>query len=339
MMRAVVIDRHGEPELFRLAELPIPRPRAREVVLRVHGSSLNPADLRARRPEQSARLLERSFPLVLGYDCSGVVVSVGAEVAEFEVGDELFGCPSLLGQGAHAEYVAIDARMLARKPRSLTHAQAGVAPLVCLSAWQALFERARIEPSQTLLVHGGAGGVGHVAIQLAHRHGCRVIATASRPASRALCSALGASDVIDYRQEDFVARTLALTEQRGADVVLDLVGGDTLARSASATRALGQLVTLVPSSFPGATSAFMRGLTLHYTMMWTRLLHERDATSVGRTLARIATLLESGELALHVHATFGVRELARAHRLLERGGFEGKLAIDVRELWESAPPA
>jgi NADPH2:quinone reductase len=329
-MYAVAAACHGGPDVLRPVRIPRPQPKPDEVLIRVHGSSVNPADLRARRPDPGRRVLTRSFPLVLGYDVSGTVVQAGSTVANLRVGDEVFGSPSPQGAGAHAEYVAIDARVLARKPKLLSHGQAGAAPLVSLTAWQALVERARVEQGQTVLIHGGAGGVGHMAVQIAKAHGCRVLATAGRAASAALCRELGADEVIDYRHEDFVARTLALTDQRGADVVLDSVGGNTLARSALCTRPLGQVVTLVPTEFVGeAQAAFMRGITLHFVMMWTRSFYERAPAQLGRALTAIAGLFDTGRLRVIVAQRYPLKELAEAHRRLEQGGFQGKLAIDV----------
>lgn len=330
MMQAIGIERHGGAEALTPIALPRPVPGPRDVLVRVLASSVNPADLRARRPEAGSRAIPRRFPLVLGYDLSGLVIEAGPDVTRFAPGDEVFGSPSPLGQGAHAELVAVDERLLAHKPPSLSHAEAGVAPLVCLTAWRALFERARVEPGQTVLVHGGAGGVGHVAIQLAKLHGCRVVATAGRTASIETCRRLGADEVIDHGQEDFVSRALQISNSRGVDVVLDTVGGTTLARSTLCLRPLGQLVTIVPSDFHGeAQAAFMRSVSVHYEMMWTRCIADYEPERLGNALAVLAGLLDRRAIRVLIHRVFPLSELSTAHRLQEAGGFQGKLGIRV----------
>lgn len=327
-MKAMVIHQHGGPEQLVACERPDPEPEAGEIRIRVVSSSVNPADVRARRSEPGPRAIARTFPLTLGYDVAGVVDRVGAAVDGFRVGDEVLASPNLAGPGAHAELVTVDARVAVHKPPTMAWNIAGVAPLVGLSAYLALFDRARVEAGERVLIHAGAGGVGHVAVQLAKARGCQVFATAGRDESVAFCRALGADEVLDRRDEDF---DVAL-RRRGVlvDAVVDLVGGETLARSATVAIPEGRLVTLVPTAFGGSEStAFMRSLTLHYLMIGTPLLSNRQPERIGRALGAFVESVVRGDVRLHVARTFPVRELGEAHRLLEHGGFEGKLAIDV----------
>src|SRR5688572_23959095 len=213
-MRAMVIREHGGPDVLRLEDRPEPQLRETDVLVEVHATSVNPVDTKVRQ-----RSGNREFPIILGYDVSGVVVKCGKRVDTWQPGDEIFATANLFRNGANADYVAIDARSAARKPRSVNHVTAAALPLVGQTAWEALHLRARIQPSQTVLIHAGAGGVGHIAVQLARLHGCRVITTAGRPESIAFCrDVLGADEVIDYRSTSVVERVMDLTSGKGLPV-------------------------------------------------------------------------------------------------------------------------
>ncbi|MDX1682731.1 MAG: alcohol dehydrogenase catalytic domain-containing protein, partial [Phycisphaeraceae bacterium] len=179
-MRAVALDEFGDPDVLYTCDLPEPEPGPDDLLVKVHASSMNPVDTKIRR---NGLGMERSFPLVTGYDVSGVVEAVGENVDRFSVGDEIYGSPSLARNGAHAEKVLIDAQTAAAKPESLDHSEAAALPLVTLTAWEALHDRAQIHEGETVLIHAGAGGVGHIGIQLAKLHGCTVYTTASRDES------------------------------------------------------------------------------------------------------------------------------------------------------------
>lgn len=328
-MRAMVIDRHGGSEVIRRAELERPSPGSYGLRVRVVASSVNPADLRARVPAAS-RAIARTFPLILGYDVAGTVDEVGSRCRGFSVGDEVFGVLDLFGQGAHAEFCVLDGRAAAHKPHTTPFAIAGAAPLVCLTAYNALVERAALRPGERVLIHAGAGGVGHVAIQIARLLGAEVYATAGRERSRALCLELGARAVFDYRDPELVHRLGTELGAAGVDVVLDSVGGSVLAQSAQLVAPLGRIVTLVPGDFAGGGPLpFLRSVSLHYEMMGTRLAFDREPERLGRALSTIADWLEDGRLRIVLAASYPLEELAEAHRRLEAGGFEGKLGIHV----------
>src|SRR5215470_15889485 len=216
-MRAMVIREHGGPDVLKMEERPEPELRDTDVLVEVHATSVNPVDTKVRQ-----RSGTRELPITLGYDVSGVVASCGRRATMWQPGDEIFATANLFRNGANAEFVALDGRSAARKPRSVDHVTAAVLPLVSLTAWEALHLRARIHPGQTVLIHAGAGGVGHIAVQLAKLHGCRVLTTAGREESIAFCrEMLGVADVIDYRHGDFVERTRELTHGKGVPVVID----------------------------------------------------------------------------------------------------------------------
>jgi NADPH2:quinone reductase len=293
----------------------------------VRATSVNPVDTKIRRGGGAAR----AMPIVLGYDASGVVRACGPEAAGWTEGDLVFGCPNLFAAGANADYVVLDARAAAAKPKSVDHAEAACLPLVSLTAWEALHERAHIAAGQTVLIHAGAGGVGHVAIQLARMHGCRVITTAGRPESIAFCrDSLGADEVIDYNKEDFVARVRELSQGRGVDVVLDTVGEETFRRSIDCVAPGGQIVTILPST-PGDRAPLLlyRSITVHYEFMGARVANDLQPERQGAILRSIARLVDGGLLRPHVSARFPLESVADAHRQIETGRTIGKVAVLV----------
>ena len=323
----MVMREHGGPEVLRLDELPVPTPGRHQLLVEVHATSVNPVDAKVRRGGGAPRV----FPLVLGFDASGVVRSSGPDVEGWTAGDTVFGCPNLFGPGANAEYVLLDARAAARKPSAIDHPTSACLPLVSLTAWEALHERAHIKPGQTVLIHAGAGGVGHVAIQLARLHGCRVITTAGRGESIAFCrDHLGADEVIDYRTMDFVARCQELTRGRGVEVVFDTVGDETFRRSIDCVAPGGQLVTILPST-PGdrAPTLLYRSITVHYEFMGTRVANDLEPRRQGDILTSIARLVDRGLLRVHVAARYALDEIADAHRQIETARTVGKLAVMV----------
>src|SRR6185369_12201266 len=239
-MRAMVIREHGGPDVLRQEEIPTPELRETDVLVEVHATSVNPVDTKVRQ-----RSGGREFPITLGYDVSGVVVNCGPLAKMWQPGDEIFATANLFRNGANAEFVALDGRSAARKPRSVDHVTAAILPLVSQTAWEALHLRARIHPGQTVLIHAGAGGVGHIAVQLARLHGCRVITTAGRGESLAFCrDVLHADAVIDYRDGDVVEQVKALTGGRGVPVALDTVGGEVFVQCLDSVAINGHVVTI-----------------------------------------------------------------------------------------------
>ncbi|QIM50747.1 quinone oxidoreductase family protein [Hydrogenophaga crocea] len=333
-MRAIAQFEFGSADVLRVCDMPMPTLRPHDVLVRVAATSVNPADLRARRPS-SARSIAREFPLVLGYDFSGSIVELGSKVAGWQVGDEVIGCPSLMRQGANAEFIAVDHRVIARKPKALTHVEAASLPLVGLTAWGALVDRANLREDQTVLIHGGAGGVGHVAAQLVQLLNARPVVTCGSSQSLAFCrDRLGLNTCLDYRAEDYADRLLESTQGRGFDVALETVGGDNMNVTMSAMAPLSQVVCIVPSAIDGLRSgAFMKSITVHYNMMTAPLEYERQPEKLGENLATLAYLVEQGQLRPVVDRVWPVSEMAVAHKALEAGGVTGKLAIDVADGW------
>ena len=277
-MRAIVQERFGGPEVLHLAQVPQPEPLPTEVLVRVHAAGVNPVDWKTRSGKGAAAAMG-PLPFTVGWDVSGVVEQTGRGVTRFAPGDEVFGMPRFPRQAAaYAEYIVAPSRQLARKPRNLSHIEAGAVPLAALTAWQAIVDTAGLEAGQHILIHGAAGGVGHLAVQIAKSTGATVVGTA-KAAQHDFLRGLGADQLIDYtatRFEDEVA---------DVDVVLDLIGGETSLRSVSTLRT-GGLLILVPSAADQSVlgEAERRGIRA------TNIMVEPDYPA----LEQIAELADSG---------------------------------------------
>ncbi|MET8620169.1 NADP-dependent oxidoreductase [Streptomyces albidoflavus] len=309
-MRAIIQESYGGPEVLHETRVPRPEPGPGEILVAVRAAGVNPTDWKHRA---QAGFVDR-LPLVLGWDVSGVVEAVGYGVTRFAPGEEVFGMlPYPHGSGSHAEYVVGPARAFTRKPTVIDHVQAGALPLVSLTAYQALIDTAGIGPGQRVLIHAAAGGVGHVAVQIAKAHGAYVIGTASAP-KHDLLRELGADEVVDYRTTD-VAEAVD-----GVDMVLDPLGGATRARSVGLLRPGGTLVSLLSGgSAEEAAHAAERGVRT------ATMLVEADHAGMNA----VADLVAAGALRPRVEATFPLAEAAAAHRLGETGRTTGKIVLEV----------
>ncbi|MFJ5836493.1 NADP-dependent oxidoreductase [Streptomyces shenzhenensis] len=297
-------------EVLQLTEVPRPTPGLGEILVAVHAAGFNPTDFMHR----ARSLFLPPPPLTLGWDVSGTVVETGHGVTLFKPGDEVFGMlPYPHGAGSHAEYVTGPTRAFAAKPAGIDHVQAAALPLAALTAWQALVETAGLRAGQRVLIHAAAGGVGHLAVQIAKERGAHVTGTASSPKHDFLRE-LGADACIDHRSEDFTD-----TDER-YDVVLDALGGENAIRSVSVLRPGGVLVTLLP----GAEDT--RAVAEKAQVRAVHLAVEHDQAG----MRAIAGLVDRGRLRAHVSGTFPLAEGARAHVLGETGRTTGKLVITVR---------
>jgi len=309
-MRAVGQDVLGGPEVLHEVELERPVPGPSQVLVAVHAAGLNPTDWKHR----TRRGFLPDPPFVLGYDVSGAVEAVGFGVTLFQPGDEVFGMlPYPNGVGSHAEYVTGPARAFAAKPRTLTHVEAGALPLAGLTAWQALVDTADVRPGQRVLIHAAAGGVGHLAVQIAKARGAHVIGTASA-ANHDFVRGLGADEVVDYHTTD-VAETV-----RDVDVVVDPLGGESLLRSLVSLRRGGILVSLLGGGPELAEQAAAKGVRAAAMLV--------EADHAG--MVAIADLVEAGKLRPTIAGTFPLAEAAKAHALGEAGHTAGKLVLVVR---------
>jgi len=324
----MVVTQFGGPEVLQRQEMPLPKPKEHDILIEVHAAALNPVDFKIRR---GAFREGRKLPFIPGYDVSGVVRELGARVENFKPGDAVYASPSLVRDGANAEFVCVDARTAALKPGSLDHVQAAALPLVTLTAWEGLVVRAQVQAGETVLVHAGAGGVGHVAIQLAKWRGARVLATASREESKALCQQLGADVIIDHAREDFVKTVADQTGGRGCPVILDAVGGSTFDRSLECVAVDGRIVTVVGAPSPEIPrKLFVKNATLHFQFMGAPTVYGVHPESQGKMLQAAAKLVDEGKLKPHVSRILDLEELAEGHRLQESGHVTGKLALRIR---------
>lgn len=318
-MKAIVLESFGSPESFELCDLPKPVPHAGQVLVRVHATSINPLDYQIRRGDYSDLV---QLPTITGHDVSGVVEEVGPGVTAFSPGDEVWYTPQIFdGPGSYAEFHVAAENIIGKKPASLSHLEAASLSLVGGTAWEALFVRAALRVGESILVHGGAGGVGHVAIQLAKATGARVFTTV-REANFEFARSLGADVTIDYTSEDYVDAIMRETGGRGINVVLDTIGGNTLSRSPDALAQLGRIVSIVDTAQPqNLIQAWSKNASYHF--VFTR-------QNRGK-LDELSTLIDRGKLRPYVGAVYSLADIPLAHAQLEapNNGIQGKIAIAV----------
>jgi NADPH:quinone reductase len=325
-MQAAILD--GAKQPFRLASVDRPTPKSGEVLVRIRASAVNPLDTKIRAGQ--AAHARHPLPAILGLDLAGTVEAVGPNVAAFRAGDEVFGMTGGVGgvQGSLAEFAAVDVDLLAPKPSNLAMREAAALPLIVITAWEGLVDRAKVQPGQKVLVHGGAGGVGHVAVQLARALGAELFASGSAK-SAAYIKELGAVP-IDYTREtveDYVAR---YTAGRGFDVIYDTVGGTTLDASFNGVKRFGHVVSalgwgthaLAPLSFRAASYSGV------FTLL--PLLTGEGRAHHGHILREATRLVEAGQLRPRLDPRrFGLGNVADAHAAVENQSADGKIVVDI----------
>jgi NADPH2:quinone reductase len=327
-MKAQLLQTYGDTPDFRLGDIDVPAIKPGHVLVRVAATSVNPIDIKIRKMRPP---FAPALPAILGMDVAGTVETVGEGVTGFRPGDEVFGCAGGLADmpGALAEYMLADARLLALKPANLTMAQAAALPLVTITAWDALFDRARIKAGQFVLIHAGMGGVGHVAVQLAKSCGARVATTVSSADKAILARSLGADEIINYREEkpeEYLAR---LTGGRGFDVVFDTVGGPNLDASFLAAGPGGTVISTNTRSTHDLSLLHAKALTLSVAFMLLPLITGQGRDRHGEIMARAAALAQSGKLRPHLDRTFPLEDAAKAHDFVDSGRAVGKVVIQV----------
>lgn len=331
-MKAIEIHETGGPAVLRLVERARPElTEPDQILVKLNAAGVNPVDTKVRR---NGPMVPNGLPAVLGCDGAGVVEAAGEAVTRFKPGDEVWLCYGGIGGpvGNYAEYILIDNQLAQPKPREIDMIEAAAAPLVLLTAWEALHDRARLSEGQRVLIHAGAGGVGHVAIQLARAAGARVCTTVSSPEKADFAHALGAEFCINYREEDLVEAVMDWTEGQGVDIALDTVGPEVFRRTIPAVAHYGDLVTILdPGPALELKEARVRNLRISLELMLTPMLRDlpRARVQQGEILRRCAKLIDRGELRIHVSRTFPLEQAAEAHRLLEQGHTQGKLALTM----------
>lgn len=308
-MKAVRIHAYGGTDVLVYEDAPRPTLGDSEVLIRVHATTVNPFDCAVRAGYMSA-YFNYTFPLILGTDVSGVVEDVGAGVTSFAPGDNVYARAGVTRDGAYAEYVVVPASDVAAKPQSLDHIHAAAMPHVTLTAWQALDGAVNLTKGQTVLIHAAAGGVGHIAVQLAKLRGAKVIGTGS--VNLDLLRDLGVDEAINYSTTPFE------NVVHNVDVVLDTVGGDTQQRSWSVLKPGGILVSTVQA--PSEEIAAARGVRQHFVF---------SSPPIGKTLAEVATLVDAGQIKPVVSTVFPLQQVRQAHELIEGRHARGKIVLQV----------
>ena len=309
MMQAIQIQEFGDPQVLQVKEISIPAPGPGELLVRVHAAAVNPVDTSI-RAGRAGGLSGASLPYVPGFDVSGTVTAIGSDVVNFKVDDEVFAMVDLRRGGAYAEYAIVLENEAALKPTRVNHAEAAAIPLVALTAWQALFEVAKLQKGQTILIHAGAGGVGSIAVQLAKWRGAHIIATAS-DYNHNFLRELGVDVPVDYRTqnfEDFAS---------DVDVVLDPIGGDTQVRSLQILKEGGILVSIV-----GLTS---EGRNPSRNVRATSILVRPNSVQ----LSEIGELIQNGIINPIVSYRFPLEQAPLAHEQSQTRRTRGKIVIEV----------
>lgn len=325
-MKAITLPSFGGPEVLTVSEIPTPGINADEVLVRVVAAGVNRADLLQRQGNYAPPPGESEIP---GLEVSGIVVQVGSRVEGWSEGDEV--C-ALLAGGGYAEHVAVPAGQLLPVPAGISLVDAAALPEVTCTVWSNLVMTAGLQRGDTLLVHGGSSGIGTTAIQIAHRLGVRVAVTAGSPAKLERCRELGASILIDYKEQDFVEELRAATDGRGADVILDNMGAKYLPRNVAALATGGRLVIIgmqggVKGELDIATLLRKRG-TVVATSLRARPRAEKAAI-VAEVREHVWPLVEAGEVVPVIHGRFPAREVARAHEELDKGTHIGKVLLTI----------
>ncbi len=328
-MKAMIIKNFGGEDVFEAAELSKPAVKAGHVLVKVAATSVNTVDTMIRAMGADLPLAP-ALPAVLGMDFAGTVEAVGEGVSEYAVGDEVYGCAGGLAdlQGALAEYMLADAQLIGHKPKNLSMGEAAALPLVAITAYEGLM-RANISQGQKVLVHGGSGGVGHIALQLARHFGADVYATGGGDKQLALIEQLGAT-AINYKTEtvaDYVAKH---TDGEGFDIVFDSVGGANMANSFAAAALNGQVASTVSMVELDLSTAHFKGLSLHVVFMLIPMLHNKKRQEHALILRQLSEIVEAGGLyPVLDEKRFSLQQVGQAHARLSSGAGMGKVVVEV----------
>jgi len=332
-MKAILMTAAGGADVLKLADIPLPElPSPEHIRVKLHAAGINPIDTKLRK---SPAYYPDNLPCVLGCDGAGVVESVGSAVNRFSPGDEVYFFNGGLGneQGNYAEYTTVHQDFAAFKPRHVTMEEAAALPLVLITAWEALFDRCCLQEGNTVLIHAGGGGVGHVAVQLAKQAGATVLATVGSREKAAWVTSLGADRVFVYRDVDFATAVLDWTHGCGVDMVFDTVGGDTFCRSFACTRVYGRIVSLLQWSCDAEQMKLARtrnlGMAFELILTPTVLgLHE-ERVHQRRILEEGARLIEADKLKIKISHILPLADAAKAHTMIEEGHTTGKIVLKI----------
>lgn len=331
-MKAYRVHEYGKAAKFIENEVDKPEAKHGHVVVEVKATSLNPVDHKLLKADLG---INPALPGTLHMDVAGVITEVGEGVTGFKAGDEIYGCAGgLQGQagnmeGALADFMLADSDLIALKPKSLGFSESAALPLVTITAWEGLFDRAHISKEDHVLVHGGAGGVGHIGIQLARQHGARVATTVSSENKSKIASALGADDIIFYRDEKVEDYTRRLTNGKGFDVVFDTIGGSNLDKSLEAVKVSGQVISIIGQNTHDLTPMHRKGLSLHLVFMLLPMLTGEGRAHHGFILEQVAKWVDEGSIKPLIHEEkFRFNQANEAHALFAANKHLGKIVLE-----------
>ncbi len=328
-MKAMILNNYGSESEFELTDIAKPQPGEKEVLIKIEATSVNTVDTMIRNMGTDLPL-SPELPALIGMDFAGTVVSIGSNVNEFRVGDEVYGCAGGLATlpGTLAEYISADVNLIAHKPKKLSMREAAALPLVAITALEGL-ERASISSGQKVLVHGGSGGVGHVAIQLAKVMGADVYSTGGGQKQIDLIKSLGATP-INYKTEKVEDYVQKYTDGNGFDIVYDSVGGANMINSFNATKLNGDVVTTVSLLELDLTLAHFKGLSIHVVFMLIPMLHNYNKAEHNRILTEIAKIVDAGNLIPVLDENrYSLEECGDAHARLSSGEGMGKVVVEI----------
>lgn len=327
-MKANVITKHGgAKEVFSIVDMEIPVPGKYDLLIKVEATSVNPLDCKIRKQSDNSR----QFPIVLGFDVCGIIEQKGELVENFKLGDRIYASPHTFKPGANAEYVLVDARTCSIAPNVHPTISASI-PLACLTAYEALFERIRIQKDDTILIHAGAGGVGHFAVQLGHSVGAKVIATASREESISFCkNVLNAEHIINHKEEPLKTAVDTFTGGKGLKYILDTVGGDTFENSLACLQPNGHICTILPVGISPQVGQknLIKNITISYEFMGVPTVFGIHPEKQGKQLAHIAEMVNNKTIIPKIQQVFPFEEINLAHELMDKNQTIGKIVIEM----------
>ena len=331
-MKAYRVHEYGKAAQFVEEEVNNPQAKRDHVVVEVKASSLNPVDHKLLRANLG---INPALPGTLHMDVAGVITEVGESVTDFKAGDEVYGCAGGLQgmagniEGALADFMLADKNLIALKPKTLSFSEAAALPLVAITAWEGLFDRARINSGDYVLIHAGTGGVGHIGIQFARQHGARVATTVSSDEKAKIAKELGADDIIFYRDETVKDYTQRLTQGKGFDVVFDTIGGENLDKSLKAARSSGQVISIVGTNKHDLSPMHMKGLSLHLVFMLLPMLTGEGRAHHHFILTEVAKWVDEGLVKPLIHEEkFRFDQANEAHALFASNKHVGKIVLE-----------
>lgn len=329
-MKAMIVTNPGPPDVFEKAEVDVPKMRAGHLLVNVKATSINPIDVKIR---SKALPFSPEYPAILHVDFAGVVTEVAPDIKHFKIGDEVYGVgggvKGMFG-GALAESLLVDAHLVSLKPSNLSFTEAATLPLVSITAWEALLDKMKIRPGESLLVHGGLGGVGHIAAQLGKQMGAIVHTTVSSDADIAASKELGSDYPINYKTTTVAEYVESYSAGRGFDCIFDTVGGANLVSSFQAARLNGSVACIATGGNHDLTLMYSKGITLHSVLMLIPLITGVNRDHYGKILFEIKKMVEAGKIKPHIHPElFNWSQIGKAHALQESGQNKGKIAISI----------